>query len=143
MATGVRLESDFSYLQHYVHQTWASEISPSLQREHRRNAPPLDAHTTVQVCKKFSVEDRALLVRELSGGFLTQERKAKLNEDVSDSYPLSGQPDSIQHRILECLALQQIREEHADVVQWLFRKQMTFMCTCLLRFSFILSSFAD
>ena len=110
---------DFGLLKLLVERDWAEDISRSLTRNHWRNAPALDCSTTVNLCKTFNDTERACLVRELSGGFLLQSRKAKFNDDLDESCPLCGQEDSTEHRVLYCPALEEARLRHCETIQWL------------------------
>ena len=112
-------DADFSLIRQLLLRDWAADVATSLTRNNWRNAPPLDADTTTSVARQLTDEERGLLLREQAGGFLTQARKMKFNEDLDELCPLCGQPDTVPHRVMECPATENVRAKYGDVIAWL------------------------
>ena len=112
-------DADFPLIRTLVERDWAAGISLCLTRKDWRNAPPLDSFSTTRLCRTFTDAERGLVVREQCGGFLIQARKTKFNPDLDELCPLCDMPDTVEHRVLECPALDTVRLTYQDVLAWL------------------------
>lgn len=81
--------------------------------------PDIDRISTVAILKKFSAAQRWHLIRDISGGYQTQQQKHKWAEDADPNCPFCGQLDTKPHRLLECSMFASTRESHQEIVQFL------------------------
>ena len=74
---------------------------------------------TVAVLSKFPCAHRRLLIRSLAGSYQLQQQKAHWTGEDDGKCQYCGQEDSKKHRLLHCPTGDSVREEHADIVQFL------------------------
>ena len=79
--------------------------------------PDIDRVSTVAILKRFSSGQRWHLIRDISGGYQTQQQKHKWAFDADPSCNFCGQPDTKPHRLLHCCMFASTREYHQEIVQ--------------------------
>ena len=90
-----------------------------------RNALPVDTLATWAALQAFEPGEKALLIRDITGAFLTQDRKAKWAHDATPTCEYCPEPDSISHRLLHCQAFSECRQPFDNVVADLLQKDAT------------------
>eukprot|EP00435_Cladocopium_sp_Y103_P048853 s1750_g14.t1 len=106
-------EVSFQTLQWWAARAW-SETAVVLHSKRFKlfHLPRTDVTATAQVLQKFSEGNRKLLFRELSNAFQTGKQKSKWTTDDSLPCLFCNEPDSKEHRMLFCPAMETVRDQH-------------------------------
>ena len=94
------------------------------QRFKMFNYPDVDKRSTSKVIQKYPSKHQKLLLREISQAFQPGDQKNHWTPDDSQLCKWCQQPDSKEHRLLECPASQAIRDKHAEAI-WALRQHCT------------------
>eukprot|EP00435_Cladocopium_sp_Y103_P033463 s2507_g8.t1 len=110
--------TSFKTLSWWAHRTWnETAIVMHSRRFKLFNFPRTDAVATAEVLNKFDVGSRKLLLRELAQAFQTGRQKSKWTQDDSTACLFCNEPDSKEHRMLHCPAMESVRQNHMQAVQ--------------------------
>ena len=101
-------------------QAWQDKLmTVHTQRFRLFSFPDIDRVSTVAILKRFSSGQRWHLIRDISGGYQTQQQKHKWALDADPNCNFCGQPDTKPHRLLHCSMFASTREYHQEIVQYL------------------------
>ena len=89
-----------------------------VERKALRGCPAIDVTVTKAVLQKFESRHFIRLVNEISGGFQTAAQKSKWDPTVDLSCSYCPAMDSRYHRMFECPATQQVREQYPDTIRY-------------------------
>lgn len=108
----------------WLRHAWLDRrIEQSTNRFHLYNMMPCDTAATLQVLQKFSVDNQCLILREIAQAFQTGYQKQKWDPECDGACQFCGQPDTIWHRFLECITMQEIRDKHPSILRILEEEQ--------------------
>ena len=123
----LRLELEsFEVVKAHLRRAWEGDllsrfsVNPAF-----RNALPVDTLATWAALQAFEPGEKALLIRDITGAFQTQDRKAKWAHDATPTCEYCPEPDSISHRLLHCQAFSECRQPFENVVTDLLQKDAT------------------
>ena len=100
-----------------LHEAWEAELVPKL-----RTKQGLDELQFFSIAaSSWENNDPQLdgfMAKLRGGGIFTNGVKSKINQDTSAACKLCGEPDSLHHKVYDCSALDQLRQElNWDVLQ--------------------------
>eukprot|EP00435_Cladocopium_sp_Y103_P066489 s149_g28.t1 len=72
---------------------------------------------TAKCMVKFPPRDQGILVRNLVGGFQTGMTQKQWDTDATEKCPLCGEDDARPHRLLNCQALSDVRNQCEEAVE--------------------------
>ena len=114
------LRISYKRLLRFAVQAWQDKLmTVHTQRFRLFSFPDIDRVSTVAILKRFSSGQRWHLIRDISGGYQTQQQKHKWALDADPNCNFCGQPDTKPHRLLHCCMFASTREYHQEIVQYL------------------------
>ena len=75
----------------------------------QQNGPPIDRMLTLRLLKKFSNQDRKMILREIAGSFMDENQKSNFADDNEGLCLCCNRPDSLEHKVLHCDATEHVR----------------------------------
>ena len=114
------LRISYKRLLRFAVQAWQDKLMIlHTQRFRLFSFPSIDRVSTVEILKRFSSGQRWHLIRDIAGGYQTQQQKHEWALDADPNCNFCGQPDTKPHRLLHCPMFASTRECHQDIVQCL------------------------
>ena len=111
------LQVSFKRLLRFATLSWQERlVILQTQRKKLFSFPDVDRFSTTAVLRKFSPGQRRHLIREISGGFQTQQQKQKWADDAPLGCLFCGLPDSKTHRLMHCQTFQTTRNNFVSLV---------------------------
>lgn len=109
---------------HYVHQ----------QVCHRKGvtAAPFDVYTHLKLFQKLTPREQQLLSLNITGGYQTSAIKAVWDNTHTPECEFCSQPDTHQHRLLDCPQFAHVRANHLGAVQTLQTHSHLCKNTCII-----------
>ena len=128
------VHSSLRTLARLCQKAWESQVLIyHSDRKSWRGLPPPDALATHKILLKFSPKEQHRIIQEISGSFQLATQKQKWDSQATDSCWLCGQPDSREHRALQCPATAEIREPFEDVISF-FQDRGSNVCDLPIQF---------
>ena len=113
-------ESNFEDILQATEDSWMEIVADSMQtRKHCRNIPPVDHVLTRSVFEKLPEQAKRAVAMQMVGGFMLNNQKRHFDPQQSELCEHCSQPDSLQHRLLECNATDEVRRLYPDVIDFL------------------------
>ena len=107
-------------IQTWVQQAWFYKL-PSLlsTRKDWHALPVIDIQQQHRLFHALPHKQRLQLAKDLTGAYLTNERKGKFDDAQTEMCSFCDLPDSTRHRVLECPQFASIRQDFPEVLQFL------------------------
>ena len=84
------------------------------------NRRPIDNFGTVIALRKFPLKHQLLILREIASAFQTKMQQSTWDQQTSTTCDWCGtHQDSRYHRLVECAAFAEAREQHVKAIQYL------------------------
>ena len=100
-------------------EAWQEHLIPLMStKKEWRGLADISRIDTVAILSKFPCQHRKLLIRSLAGCYQLQQQKAHWTNEDNKCLHCEAE-DSRSHRLLHCPVGDNIREDHADIVQFL------------------------
>ena len=126
-------------------QAWQDELmTVHTQRLRLFSFPDIDRVSTMAILKRFSSGQRWHPIRDISGGYQTQQQKHKWALDADPNCNFCGQPDAKPHRLLHSSTFASTREYHQEIAQYLDEPDCLltdFLCVSLIHIPICCSSY--
>ena len=111
-------ETSFDVIKSHLRRAWENDLlAKHSVNPAYRNALPVDTKATWKAIQDYGPGEKAILLREITGAFQTQDRKAKWTHDATPQCEYCTEPDSILHRVLQCQAFSDTREKYETTVK--------------------------
>ena len=113
-------ESNFEDILQASEDSWMEHVADMMQsRKHCRNIPPVDHVLTRAVFEKLPEKAKRAVAMQMVGGYMLNNQKQHFDNQQSELCEHCSQPDSLQHRLLQCPATDDVRQLYPEVVAFL------------------------
>ena len=110
--------SPYREVAEWAQRAWnESLLVQHTQRSKMFSYPDPDKRTTAKIIQKYPSKHQKMLLREISQAFQPGDQKCHWAEDESQLCKWCQQPDSKNHRFLECPSTQAIRDNHPEAIR--------------------------
>ena len=115
------LEVSLKRIERFLQKAWMDKlVIMHTNKTKLFHFPDIARIETLAVLNKFVDGKRWLLIREIAGAFQTASQKQRWLDNSSGLCPFCNQPDSREHRLLECPIGAEVRQPYQQAIaQWI------------------------
>ena len=111
------MQIPWEQLVYYADLAWQDRLLQCHAAKHSlAHLPNLSRADGLFVLRSFNDKEKVLLLREISGAYLTHEQQSVWDDQQTPLCSHCGQIDSRAHRVYECPALVHVRDRHQQAV---------------------------
>ena len=111
------MTTSFRDLRKYLRMNWQCQIlMHHTQRPKLYNLTPINPDATHRLLRKYKPKQQLLLLREIAGGFQTQQQQSNWNDADGICNFCHSHPDTKIHRTFDCIVFQEIRQPFTDML---------------------------
>ena len=106
-----------------IQDAWSYEVQACLQDRSGLEHCPLPSRTITQkLFQHFQPWEQIILARHVTGAFLSNAEKSTWSRVVDESRELCGCVDTKWHRVFECPAMADVRQDHQEILSQVKRE---------------------